>query len=338
MDTEPRPELLEAAASWYARLSAADCNAEERARFAEWFSSDGSHAEAFFQIKRAADATARLAQADPRLAALADAALAGNDAWGKHRSAKRSQWAWGLAAGVLLCLGVLRWAPSPESTPLESATYSTALERRAVTLSDGSRVQLDAGSAIRVDMYAARRAIHLERGRAYFKVAHDAARPFAVTADGVRTVALGTAFQVQQNDGGVVVTLLEGSVLVSDVSRQLPDWEEKLIPGDQLFVRGAHAPPERHVVDVARVSSWTRGRHVFEHMPLADAVAEINRYSERKLRLGDASLGALEVGGSFVMGDTEQIARAIATALPVDVVAAGPKEIILFRRHEPSLD
>ncbi|MET0988933.1 MAG: FecR domain-containing protein [Steroidobacteraceae bacterium] len=359
MGKDSQAEPLQAAARWYARLGAPDCSAEEQAEFERWLSSDARHENAFASVKRAAESLTHMAP-DPRLAALADAALREGDgsvsvdrisrARSRSEQTKRAQtnpletnrkWVrvpLALAASVLVAIGVIRLVPELEIRNTPSVAYEAAPDKaRVVRLSDGSTVQLDLASKIEVQMYRDERRITLTAGRAYFKVAHDTSRPFAVTAHGVRTVALGTEFQVDQDQNLVTVTLAEGSVLVSDANGTVPSWEEKLLPGDQVRMKDGAGAPERHTVNPAHVISWMQGRHVFDHTPLAEAVAEINRYSDRKLRLGDPSLADLQIGGNFVAGNGALIASSIAAALPISVVEAGPKEIILFRRHDQAL-
>lgn len=349
MDNHLQAEPLQAAAHWYARLGAPDCSAEERAEFERWLSIDARHERAFASVRRSAESLTHMAR-DSRLAALADAALRDGAESAVEQSGTqtccspqvRRPWVrvpLALAASVLVAIGVIRLVPELEMRATPSVVYESASGKtRAVRLSDGSTVQLDVASKIEVQMARDERRITLSEGRAYFKVAHDTSRPFAVTAQGVRTVALGTEFQVQRDQALVTVTLAEGSVLVSDADSTDPRWEERLLPGDQVRMKDGASAPERHTVNPANVISWMQGRHVFDHTPLTEAVAEINRYSDRKLRLGDPSLAELQVGGNFVAGNGALIASSIAAALPITVVEAGPKELILFRRHDQALN
>ena len=340
MDTEWQADPLQAAADWYARLAAPDCSAEERAEFERWLSSDASHQRAFASVSRAAHAITAHA-ADARLAALADEAFtqAHVSTPGSHAApaARKRRMAvpLALAASVLVAVGVIRVAPELQSRSAPRVSYETAAgQTRVLQLSDGSTVQLDVATKIEVQMRSDERRIILNAGRAYFKVAHDALRPFAVTAHDVRTVALGTEFQVQRDAERTVVTLTHGSVLVSDATAESPLWEERLLPGDQVRMSAGASAPERRIVDPASATSWMQGRHVFDHTPLNEAIAEVNLYSDRKLRLGDPSLAQMQIGGNFAAGDGELIAASIAAALPVTLVEAGPKEIILFPRHD----
>jgi transmembrane sensor len=202
---------------------------------------------------------------------------------------------------------------------------------RHVTLADGTLVHLDAGSKVRVVMSAHERRVQLQAGRAYFEVAHDSSRPFSVTANGTRTVALGTKFQVQQSGDATVVTLTQGSVAISGSEGR---WQERLRPGEQLKIVAGNDKPELNVVDTSDITSWSRGWLVFRRTQLSDALNEINRYSEKKLVIADATLSDLSIAGSFIAGDAQSIVDAIAAVLPIRVVDGGQHEILLFRRYD----
>jgi transmembrane sensor len=75
--------------------------------------------------------------------------------------------------------------------------------------------------------------------------------------------------------------------------------------------------------------AWTAGRLEFRGEPLANAVAEFNRYNRRQIRLADASLGALRVGGNFKATDPESFAAALGSAFKLHVDPAGPDAIVL---------
>jgi transmembrane sensor len=242
-----------------------------------------------------------------------------------------------LAASVALAAIGLHYSLGSGRGATPAIAYSTANgEQRSITLGDGSTVRLDVGSEMLVRMTTERRDIVLLAGRAYFEVAHDAGRPFAVKAAGSRTTALGTRFQVERDRGRVVVTLAEGSVAVDNESSGArgPEWQERLQPGEQLRIGANMEVHSKQRVDPQVAISWTRGRHVFRGTPLAEALDEVNRYAATKVRLGDPSLAGLEVAGSFIAGDSEAIVAAFAAVLPLRSVAAGEKEIILFRRYD----
>jgi transmembrane sensor len=248
-----------------------------------------------------------------------------------HRRPSRWTVPAALAAGLAIAVVAVHFSVQLLHPPVAAVAYETRSERRTVMLEDGSVVEMDVGTELRVRLSAKRREIDLLQGRASFEVAHDASRPFSVVAAGSRTTALGTKFQVQRDDARVLVILAEGSVVVDDTSPKA-GWSEKLAPGEQLSV--ADSDIEKQLVDLQRVTSWMRGRHVFRSTPLAEAMDEVNRYARKKVRLGDSSLAHLPVGGSFIAGDSEMIVDALSAVLPIRAVAGSGDEIILFRRYE----
>lgn len=127
-----------------------------------------------------------------------------------------------LAASVVLLVGVAAWfAPRySDDRVLETAVG----EQRQITLADGSRLDLAPDSVISTRFTLARRDARLVRGQAFFTVAHSAARPFVVRANGLTVTAVGTEFDVRISPGGTAVTVGEGRVTVApDRSGQAPD-------------------------------------------------------------------------------------------------------------------
>jgi transmembrane sensor len=102
-------------------------------------------------------------------------------------------------------------------------------EQRTLTLADGSVVTLNTESQIKVDFSEKRRSIELQKGEAFFRVAHDASRPFFVDAKDAIVRAVGTQFNVKIAPQDTVVSVVDGVVNVSlnndsssAVSRLLP--------------------------------------------------------------------------------------------------------------------
>ena len=330
MDQNQTEQSVAEAARWYVRLRAEDCTLGEREAFQAWLAQSPAHAAAYEQARRVSRKLQELASQDPRLQELAAAAMADRAA-----PPPRSM-PWRFAAALLLGVGLAAMLLLQQVGPgkAQVAHYAnTGLQPQLIVLSDGSRIHLDVGSQLDVEMTPGRRTLDLREGRAYFEVAHDASRPFAVVADGVRTVALGTRFQVALTPQHVTVTLAEGSVSVSQQDGS--GSKEILRPGEQLRQASDGTDHIRLQVDAAQVLGWSTGRLVFRGAPLADVLDEINRYATVKLRAGDESLGKVSVGGTFVAGaDSAQVANALAAALPLNAVRVGAREIVLFRRYD----
>lgn len=196
----------------------------------------------------------------------------------------------------------------------QSGQYRTGVgEQQVVTLDDGSRLRLDTDSRVKVRFGKAGRDIRLLRGQVFFDVAHDPSRPFVVTADGTRVRALGTRFDVRLAGEAVKVTLVEGSVEVTQ-PETAKAW--RLAPGQALNTDQTTVQPRQ--VDVAAATSWTSGRLIFRETPLAQAVAEVNRYSRNKVVVDSPRLQNVSVNGVFEVGDTEAFVSAVSDLFELD--------------------
>lgn len=205
---------------------------------------------------------------------------------------------------------------------------STAIgERSTIMLEDGSTVDLNTDTSVRVAFDEGERRLYLLKGQAIFKVAHDADRPFVVFAAGRRVTALGTEFEVRIDRSEFAVTLLEGKVEVDDLRKiVVPNNQDRsaalavksieLNPGER-FASGNAAPSTISEEALARAISWREGRLDFESEALDVIVYEINRYSHRKVVLSDPSLAELRVSGSFKAGSVENFVAALTSIYPV---------------------
>jgi transmembrane sensor len=98
---------------------------------------------------------------------------------------------------------------------LSAPIYATALrEQRSIQFADGSTVELNSRSKIRVKYSKQKRDVELLEGQALFHVAHDVSRPFIVAVGATRVRAVGTQFDVYKKSNGTVVTVVEGRVAV----------------------------------------------------------------------------------------------------------------------------
>jgi transmembrane sensor len=239
----------------------------------------------------------------------------------------------GLAAVVALtALGWWRW-PRPASSAQLYATSAGGYER--VVLADGSVVELNANTDVRVTLAPAERRVALVRGEAHFTVAPDTARPFVVVAHGIAVRAVGTAFNVRLAAAAVEVLVTEGKVAVSD-ARPAPaagqprggreDRDGSPTIGSPTYLSANErtlialpalttaASPARLVEPIATEAlrealSWQERKLVFTDTPLRDVVAQFNRRNRTQLVLGDASLAARPVGGTFAADNVEGFIR-----------------------------
>lgn len=225
---------------------------------------------------------------------------------------------WLAAAGVVLALGValaIRQVNARRDRAAASlVAIRTALgERRMIRLPDSSVVWLNAGSRLSyepglagateqagtVGAAAARREITLE-GEAYFEVKDDPAKPFVVNTGGMRTVVLGTAFDINAYDPSrYTVTVTQGKVKVDDktgeIARLTKDKQLQFIP----------ATGESSVGDVsgAELIAWKNGELVFDNISMADAADIIGRWFGVRFQFRDSSIRQDRFSVSFLKGE-----------------------------------
>jgi transmembrane sensor len=307
----------EEAAGWLMRLNAAPNDVATFEAFEDWRDAAPEHRAAFDAVQ---DSWALFGDqaAAPELLALRRDAL-GRTGRRPRLDLGRRGLAAGLAALIIAPLAVYGWR---RLGPDARQTLRTAVgEQRTVTLSDGSRVSLDANTLVKVAYSPALRLAEVVEGRAHFAVAKDKARPMRVRA-GRRTVtALGTAFTVEHQGERVVVTLVEGRVAVTETAppRGVAPPAKELVPQQQLVFAADAAPRMHEAVDVERAMAWREGKLVFDDENLADAVARVNNYSRVKIVVEDAPARALKVSGIFNAGDTPAFVEAVQSYFPVDV-------------------
>ena len=242
-------------------------------------------------------------------------------------------WA-GLAAAIALGT-FIGWRPLQPAAEIHFTTTVSGYER--ARLKDGSTLELNAASAVRVQFTAAERHVQLEAGEAHFAVAHDTARPFIVSAGGIAVRAVGTAFNVRYSaDGGVEVTVTEGKVRIgqsgpaSSASESAP-----LVSAGQRLLLPKHAPPPavENVAPSALRSAlaWQSRLADFDEAPLADVVARFNSRSRVQLTLADPTLADRRIGGTFALDEAEAFVRLLERDGEIVADRHGETEIHLRR-------
>ena len=297
----PRTEQTQREASaWVARLAADDVTADDRARFELWREAHPYHAKVFDELS----ATWReIASSGP----LVRAVSFGQSMNAAAQPAGRRRLILGAAAASLavLVMGV-GWNLYRQK---EETRFQTAVgEQAAVALPDGSSFDLNTNSRVGVDYSAKSRVIHLERGEAYFKVAHDTQRPFWVRAGDYWVRAVGTAFNVYLRPTGVEVTVSEGTVsMVNATEQDTPPTDPAVTQsaaavtaGEQADTRGrARVIHELNSTQLNRLLAWRKSSLYFQDQPLGEVVNELMRYTTLKIELSDEALRQLPVGGTF---------------------------------------
>lgn len=361
MSMESAEKIEKRAGDWLARRDAGDWSAQEQSAFDAWMQESVAHRIALWRLETVWDETARLralgagvqSEKPPPPGAWnlspfftqhpSDSRDGLTELLGKvkHReqSERRVKVFRALAAGVLLVLATASvWYVWPEGR-----SYSTPVGAIAsLPMSDGSKVLLNTDSKIKVAINEKERRVVLSRGEAFFDVAKDPVRPFIVTVDDKRIVAIGTRFSVRR-DPVLQVVVTQGAVRVESAGNSAPSagagnsGSERsktavLTAGsiarsarDGLQVRHADVPQAEEQL------TWRAGSLVFRDIALADAVAEFNRYNERKIVIEDSAAAALTIGGVVRTTNVDAFVQLLEEGYPLHA-DVHPDKIILTTR------
>lgn len=318
---------LAEAAQWRIRL--AEDDERTPVEFEHWLT-DPENRAAWQQVWHSWEILGDLAQAPAMLgardAAIADAERARKSLAGPARTRR---WA-GLAAAMVLIglagYGSYVWLNKPDD-------YSTAVgERRVITLADGSKLSLDTDSEVTVRYRPHERALHLLKGQARFDVAHDKTRPFYVVAGSQKVIATGTAFNIDMANQKVLVTLIEGRVVVVDASTDTSmgvGAGRTVLKSGQQLAWGSGGRPEVSRANIARATAWTSGQIVFDDEPLTSVADRVNRYGGPQVVILDPAVGAMKISGVLNAGDTLGFVEIVTHYLPVQASSEGPNTIAL---------
>jgi transmembrane sensor len=234
-------------------------------------------------------------------------------------------------AAVALVAGTAIWYQNFRM-PIYATTFG---EQRSITLNDGSVIDINSHSTIRVRYSAQERDVDLLEGEALFHVAKNPTRPFLVSSATTQVRAVGTEFDVYQKQGGTVVSVVEGRVAVllrsdaaggetADLPRVTADHQNGsdarqppgsrsnapifLAAGEQVLVTTTAMQKANHP-NIAIATSWTQRQLAFESASLSEVAEEFNRYNERQLIIEDPTLYDFHISGVFSSSDPASLVR-----------------------------
>lgn len=235
-----------------------------------------------------------------------------------------------IAASLTLMVGasgiyLLSAPPSPQTTqvadaaPAAAAKFDTPIGgRRVIPLEDGSKLELNTASAVRTSITAESREVWLDKGEAYFEVAHLSGRPFVVYAGSRTVTVLGTKFSVRRDGDKVTVSVAEGRVRVADSRDASP--ATVITGGDVAIARGSAtlftAKSEERVENAL---SWRTGVLSFDQSPLSEVAAEFNRYNRKPIIVRDRAAAEIRIGGVFPSSDPDAFVRLLRDAYGLHV-------------------
>ena len=318
--------LQREAGAWVVRLGSHQATEDDAQAFKRWCAQSRAHADAFVRAREVwqamAPAALRVRQDERRQTER------GQEQRTMHACkpvAGRRAFIGGAVAASVTYLAVRPplqlWPPVTEW----GADYRTATgEQREVAMADGVVLQMNTQTRVNVlRTDEGGEGIELLAGEAEIATqASASARVTVSAADGVVS-AVRARFNIRHTDGEVCVTCLAGEVEVARGAQRVA-----LDEGRQLRY-GAAGMGAAVPVDTGAVTAWRRRLLVFEQVPLAEVVAEVNRYRHGRLILTSEALGRSLVQASFSIDRLDDVASLVREAYGAEVTQL-PGGIVLL--------
>jgi transmembrane sensor len=198
---------------------------------------------------------------------------------------------------------------------------TTAGEQREFELADGSEIILFGETFLRTEFPGHPRMAALDRGRVIIQVKHDPSHPFVLYAGTGSVSAIGTAFDVRQDDKGTNVFVTDGVVSVDPQADEIPGVTVaggprrirsqlkhamvRLVKGQEVdYTADGQAGLAREApLDESREPR--PGLFVYNKRRLRDVIDDLQRYTARPVIL-DSSLDDFQYSGTFRKDSIEQ--------------------------------
>ncbi|MCG8157646.1 FecR domain-containing protein [Brenneria goodwinii] len=299
------PEIRQQAALWAVRLAESPQESGRDRALRHWLRQDPRHALALRQAQSLWQGLGSLSEEQKRqLQPLT------------HKPARMVRW----RIAALLVLGLsFATAWLPDGLLLLQADYRAGNQVRSITLPDGSKVDMDAGSAIALDYSQDVRRVKLLQGNVWFSpspVNGQEKRPFQVEAASGITQAMGTQFMIQNTPEMTTVGVIEHSVKVAVGEQSLLLHERQAASYSQLKLARLNNWNSQDSGD------WQRGLLIFKQQPLTEVIARINRYHSGTVIVTGEKLRQSQVSGIFSLSELDSALNTISTEL-------GAKEVRL---------
>jgi transmembrane sensor len=246
---------------------------------------------------------------------------------GFHRSERRHLYAVSTAAAATLLIGISVYVLATST----NVWYSTGIgEQKTLMLPDGSSMFLNTATAVRVEYRPFHRIIRLQAGEAAFNVTKSRIRPFEVITPLGSARAVGTKFDVFARPTAMEVAIVQGIVAVGS-AEPVASRGGVVVHSGQLATIMADTSILVGTADIARIVEHRVERLEFDNVPLADVVAEFNRYSKTPVLAQSAAVSARKISGVFQVGDSAGLAASLAASLQLRSIDT-PNAIVLAGR------
>jgi len=291
-------QIEERAAEWIEQRDFGDWNEHNQRELDAWLAQSVAHRVAFVRLDFEWQRTERLT-----ILRGSEAQSVGEDA--THRIGYFLT----RFAALMLCVAIIAGATAYLRAPRDEIYATSIGGHKTVTFSDGSQIELNTDTVLRVNM-ADNRKVRLEKGEAYFQIEHDATHPFVVNIADHIVTDLGTKFLLRSGSNGIKITLVEGRARIDSANLFGPKQSATLKAGDvAVATTGAISVARASKDDLANELGWRRGMLVFHHATLEEAAEQYNRYSAKPVVIADSKVGRMIFSATLPSNNVDTFIR-----------------------------
>lgn len=296
---------LKMAAQWYATLCAGEISPQLSSKWQQWYQQHEDHRWAWQRVESL--------QGQLRT-------LPGHFGYQvlhqSHREVQQTRRR--VLKSLLLLLGVggswQLWR-SPVGVGLRADYHTATGQQQRVRLQDGSELQLNTASAVRLEFTPSQRRVVLSQGEIAITTAADPERrPFLVSTREGQLRALGTEFSVRQWEDATTLSVLRHAV---EVTLHADPQSILRVPAGQTLRFTAQGFAPLQPLNAADLG-WQRGLLSVSNRRLAEVLAEVARWRHGML-ICDPNAAELRVSGTFPLADTDRLLAVLAQTLPIKI-------------------
>mgnify|MGYP001183613988 FL=1 len=297
--------LTEQAAAWFLRMQHNGCSDADQQAFADWLAESEAHRNEYQQYVRLWHSLDQLERKPIQ------------------SSTKKSRLTVAWVALLIVLSGSLHWLTRHEEL------ITTAIgERQQIVLMDGTTIDVNTDTVLRMELFGLTRQVTIERGEASFKIGSERLRPFVVQSGHGTLRDIGTEFNVMRQGDKTTVAVLEGAVEIK-LHAQIDNI--KTLYGGQQLTYSANDLSDISAANFETIMAWRKNRLIFRNTPLNEAIRQINRYHERPIRLADSQLNKLIVSGEFNSSDRAGLIEALKVLFPLHSTEQDEMTVLSFR-------
>ena len=309
--SKPQKQALQ----WLARLRGSQCSDQDKQAFSDWLALAPEHATAYTEVQQFWEQISDLPD-------MAGTRLGAARSYIRNAQTSRRRRTTFLVIGAIV-VGFMTSQPE-YFLQLTAKHYQTAKgEHISIQLADGSGIEVNTDSELKVAELFGYRKVWLEHGEAWFSVHHNPEQPFEVLVGKGRIRDIGTQFNVLTDAARTAVAVEEGEVSIS-----MPDREPvSVTAGRQSGFDETGLINAVTAVDFKAVSAWRSGMLIFKQQSLPEVLRQLSRYHKVDFELPDAKLQNVTVSGRFSTTDLNESLNTLANGLGVKITRLTPERI-----------